>query len=178
MGITSQHSWLSKSQSKSDFCSCSPANQGRKEVIWSPGQKTSLAPPWSKFGAPMVESEFFRRQIYCIEESTCDIVGTFRRLQQWFSAPKGNWRPKNCAPLPPSLRPCCQQPTFASKDFLPLSKWNQKEKLNEGCWSRKINVVYSRLDMAAMSTHFKYYELYRLKSAKQRLQHKNFALLQ
>jgi len=32
--------------------------------------------------------------------------------------------------------------------------------------------------MAAMSTHFKYYKVYRLKLAKQRLQHKNFALLQ
>jgi len=28
-----------------------------------------------KFGAPMFETEFFRKQIYCIEESTCDIVG-------------------------------------------------------------------------------------------------------
>ena len=29
-------------------------------------------------GALMVEPELFRKQIYCIEESTCDIVGTFR----------------------------------------------------------------------------------------------------
>ena len=28
---------------------------------------------------PMFESEVFRKQIYCIEESACDIVGTFRR---------------------------------------------------------------------------------------------------
>jgi len=26
----------------------------------------------------MFEPEVFRKQIYCIEESTCDIVGTFR----------------------------------------------------------------------------------------------------
>jgi len=27
----------------------------------------------------MFEAELFRKQIYCIEESSCDIVGTFRR---------------------------------------------------------------------------------------------------
>ena len=36
----------------------------------------------NKFGAPLVEPELFRKQIYCIEESTCEIVGTFRRLPQ------------------------------------------------------------------------------------------------
>jgi len=34
----------------------------------------------------MFESEVFRKQLSCIEESTCDIVGTFRR-------------PGNCPPL-------------------------------------------------------------------------------
>jgi len=32
----------------------------------------------SKFGAPMFES-VFSKQMYCIEESASDIVGTFRR---------------------------------------------------------------------------------------------------
>ena len=32
----------------------------------------------SKFGATMFEPEVFRKQVYCIEESTCDIVGTFQ----------------------------------------------------------------------------------------------------
>jgi len=32
----------------------------------------------SKFGAPMVELDLFRKQIYCFEGSTCDIVGTFQ----------------------------------------------------------------------------------------------------
>jgi len=32
----------------------------------------------SKFGAPMFEPEVFRKQMYCIEKSTCDIVRTFR----------------------------------------------------------------------------------------------------
>jgi len=27
----------------------------------------------------MLELELFRKEIYCIEESACDIVGTFRR---------------------------------------------------------------------------------------------------
>jgi len=41
----------------------------------------------------MFEPEVFRKQTYCIEESTCDIVGTFRRAPQRFS------------PLPPLLTP-------------------------------------------------------------------------
>jgi len=32
----------------------------------------------SKFGAPMFEPEVFRKQIYCIEESTRDNIATFR----------------------------------------------------------------------------------------------------
>jgi len=35
----------------------------------------------------MFEPEVFRKQMYCIEESTYDIVGSFRR-------------PGDCAPLP------------------------------------------------------------------------------
>jgi len=30
-------------------------------------------------GAPMFEPELFLKQIYCIEENTCDNVETFRR---------------------------------------------------------------------------------------------------
>jgi len=33
----------------------------------------------SKFGAVIFEPEFFRKQMYCIEECTCDIDGTFWR---------------------------------------------------------------------------------------------------
>jgi len=33
----------------------------------------------NKFGVPVFEPEIFRKQMYCFEESTCDIVGTFRR---------------------------------------------------------------------------------------------------
>jgi len=30
----------------------------------------------------MFETEVFRKQVYCIEESTCDIIGTFWRPPQ------------------------------------------------------------------------------------------------
>ena len=33
----------------------------------------------SKFGAPRFEPEVFRKQMYSIEEGTCDIFGTIRR---------------------------------------------------------------------------------------------------
>jgi len=58
---------------------------GRTEVRWRPGQ---------------AEPELFQKQIYCIEEITCDVVGTFRRPPQWIGARS------IVPPLPPSLRPC------------------------------------------------------------------------
>jgi len=33
----------------------------------------------SKFGDPIFEPEVFRKQMYCIAEDTCDIVGIFWR---------------------------------------------------------------------------------------------------
>jgi len=36
---------------------------------------------------PHIELELFRKQIYCIEESASDIVGTFRRL-------RSDWTPQ------------------------------------------------------------------------------------
>jgi len=59
----------------------------------------------SKYGTLMFEPEVFRKQLYCIEESTYDIVGTFRRSPQSFGAPVVIRRPGNCSPCPPSLRP-------------------------------------------------------------------------
>jgi len=41
----------------------------------------------SKFGAPIFEAEVFRKQMYCTEESTCDIAETFRLPPQLFGAP-------------------------------------------------------------------------------------------
>jgi len=50
----------------------------------------------SKSGAPVFEFEVFRKQMYCIEESTCDIVGAFRR-------PHSNSAPGELSlPFPPS----------------------------------------------------------------------------
>ena len=56
-------------------------HQGRNEVRWRPGQEASFAPL-------MFEPEIFRRQMYCIEDSTWDIVGTFQR-------PAMIWRPRS-----------------------------------------------------------------------------------
>jgi len=50
----------------------------------------------------MFETEVFQNHMYCIEDSTCDIVGTFRSPPQSFCAPIVIRRPGNCAPLLPS----------------------------------------------------------------------------
>ena len=47
-----------------------------------------MAPgPRSKFGAPFFESEVFWKQMYCIEDSTCEIVGNFRRPRSHSASP-------------------------------------------------------------------------------------------
>ena len=48
---------------------------------------------------PMFEPEVFWKQIYCIEESICDIVGTFRRPRS------DSTLGELCPPFPSSLRP-------------------------------------------------------------------------
>ena len=59
-----------------------------------------------KFGAPIFEPEVFRKQMYCIEGCTCDIVGIFwgprnhSAQPQYFSTPRVILRQGNCAPLP------------------------------------------------------------------------------
>ena len=52
----------------------------------------------SKFGACMFKPVVFRKQVCCIEESTCDIVGTFRRPHQRFGVLVVIRRPGNYAP--------------------------------------------------------------------------------
>jgi len=64
----------------------------------------------SKFGATMFEPEVFRKQMYCIEKSTCDIVGTYWHSPQTFSTPILIRRRENCSPLPPSLRLWVRRP--------------------------------------------------------------------
>jgi len=44
----------------------------------------------SYFDDPVFESEVFQKQMYCIEEGTCDIVGTFRRPPQSFGASRSD----------------------------------------------------------------------------------------
>jgi len=65
---------------------------GRNKVRWRPGQATSLAPPCSNL------SSFGSK--CAVEESTCDIVGTFRHPRNHSAT--GQFRP----PCPSSLRLC------------------------------------------------------------------------
>jgi len=65
--------------------------QVRNEVRWRPGKEGSLA--------PMFEPEVFRRQMNCIEESTCGSVGTFRR-------PHSDSATGEICPLTPLFTPC------------------------------------------------------------------------
>jgi len=57
----------------------SPRTWGWPGWAMAPGaQRGQMAPgARSKFGAPVVETEVLRKQMHCIEESVCDIVGTF-----------------------------------------------------------------------------------------------------
>jgi len=52
----------------------------------------------------MFEPEVYRKEMYCTEESTCDIVGTFRRPPQSFSALVVIWCPRSDS-VPGELRP-------------------------------------------------------------------------
>ena len=51
------------------ICLSQEVHQERNEVRWRPGQEASLSPPCSK--------RVFRKQMYCIEECACYIVGIF-----------------------------------------------------------------------------------------------------
>jgi len=67
-------------------------NIGYSSKYLSPSQKT-LRPSWCpklvtglmahgsgcKFGAPVFEADVFWKQMFCVETSAGDIVGTFRR---------------------------------------------------------------------------------------------------
>ena len=83
-----------------------------------------------KFGAAMFEPDVFREQMYCIEESACDIVGTFRRLGNCASLVPSRYVPdgpavfRSCNVLWPSKAlVCCRlsrnQPTGLCFRFLP-----------------------------------------------------------
>ena len=95
----------------------------------------------SKFGARMFEPEVSQKKLYCIEESTCDVAGTFQSPPQWFGAPAVIPRPHNdSAPgelfllCPPPLRPCahiCTQETSHHKG-------NQSSRLKQEQWKQTI----------------------------------------
>ena len=72
--------------------------QGRNEVKWCLAR--------SKFGACMFECELFHKQIYCIAESTDDLV-RFSAPPTVIRRPYSDLvRGKLCTPWPPLLRPC------------------------------------------------------------------------
>jgi len=50
----------------------------------------------------MFEPEVIRKQMYCIAESTCDIVGTFRR-------PRSDLAPREMSPFSPLVTPLCEE---------------------------------------------------------------------
>ena len=79
------HTWVRIVSVCSD-CILYSGIQERKEVRRRPGQEASLAPPCSNL------SSSGNRFSYCIEESTCDIVETFRRSISGSA-------PGDCAPL-------------------------------------------------------------------------------
>jgi len=75
----------------------------------------------TKFGVPMFELEIFQKQMYCFEESICEIAGTFRRPPQSLGAPIviRNGALEIVPPCPPSLRPwgpSCLQSLFLARD--------------------------------------------------------------
>jgi len=53
----------------------------------------------------MFALEFFRKQMYCIEEDTCGIVGTFRLSTQSFGAPRSDSALGKLFPLAPLVTP-------------------------------------------------------------------------
>ena len=77
------------------FRTCS---QGHNEVRWRPGQEASLAPP-------TFEPEVFRKQMHCVDKSSCDIIGIFRRPRSDLAS--GELRP----PCPPRYAPACSTTT-------------------------------------------------------------------
>ena len=68
--------------------------QGCNQVRWRPGQEASLPPQCSNLRS-------FESECNVGEESTCDIVGTFRRLLQAFGAPRNDSAPNGlCSTCP------------------------------------------------------------------------------
>jgi len=84
--------------------------------------------PWNLYFAPHLGP----KQMYCIEGSTCDIVGPFRRPTKWVGAPMVIRRPGNCAPLdPPHYAPSpCIDKVQSCISTAPLPK-----ALSQACYA-------------------------------------------
>jgi len=54
---------------------------------------------------PVFQPEIFRNQMYCLEEITCDIVGTLRRPRSHSAAPQRYGARGIVPPLPHVLTP-------------------------------------------------------------------------
>ena len=83
-----------------------PRSRGVTKLDGARGKKQVLR--------PMFEPEVFRKQMCCVDERTCDIVGTFRGPPQWFGA-RGI--------VLPLLSPCdvpAQKSSKARVKWLPL----------------------------------------------------------
>ena len=63
----------------------------------------------------LFETEVVRKQMRCIEKSTCDIVGTFRHPSLPLGAPRSDWRPGNNGPLAPLVTLLRQLPPKVGK---------------------------------------------------------------
>jgi len=63
----------------------------------------------SKFDAPMFEPEVFQKESYCVEESTCDIVGTFRPTQRFGV--------RTIVPPSPLVTPLAMRDKYTRKSF-------------------------------------------------------------
>jgi len=85
------HTWASDGFFPGEAKDFSRRDQGRTAFRWRSGQETSLVPQW-------FEPKVFRKQMCCIEESTCDIVKTFRR-------PLRIRQPGHCGPSPTPYGP-------------------------------------------------------------------------
>ena len=74
------------------------AYRGLTRLNSARGKEASLPPP-------MFEFQVFRKQMYCIEENTCDIVWTFWCPRSHSTLHVVIRRPGNCSPLVTPLRP-------------------------------------------------------------------------
>jgi len=93
--------------------------RGVTRLYGARSKKTNLAPPWSNLSS-------FEGKFTVLKNVLVTLLGLFGASSSDSAPPQWIGGRGIVPPLPPSLRTCCQQPTFARKDLLRLSKWNQK----------------------------------------------------